>query len=337
MSQLMSRFKLDIAFWNYDRTQALIDGRVKIEGVDPQFHTARIVTEIFEAMISRRAYHVSELGMTYFLRTIDSPDRPFVAMPVFPNRAFRHSAIYVNKHAGVERPQDLNGKRVGELAVYGHDAGIMPKGVLSDEFGFRPETCRWIIGGIDFPMKSIDFIPQVHPDNVQVAMAPEGADLGEMLDRGEIDVLISADVPKCMVERSPNVRRLFQDYVAVERDYYSRTGIFPIMHTVVVTRELAEEQPAAVKAVYKAFCQAKDAMAGQLVKGMTFNNMATMLPWLTELIERDRSLLGDDWWPYGIAANRSAIDAVLRYHYAQGITAQRFNIEDIFVPYLLDT
>lgn len=109
------------------------------------------------------------------------------------------------------------------------------------------------------------------------------------------------------------------------------------MHTVVVTRKLAEEQPAAVKAVYKAFCQAKDAMAGQLVKGMTFNNMATMLPWLTELIERDRSLLGDDWWPYGIAANRSAIDAVLRYHHAQGITALRFNIEDIFVPYLLDT
>ena len=333
----MTDRKLDIAFWNYDRTQALMNGSVKMDGVDAHFHTARIVPEIFEAMIRRRAYDVSELGMTYFLRVIDGEDQPFVAVPIFPNRAFRHSAIYINKHAGITGPQDLNGKRIGELGVYSHDAGVMPKGMLMDEFGFRPETCRWIVGGIDFPMEPIDFIPQPHPVDVEVTRGPKGADLGEMLDAGEIDALISADIPRCVLEKSPNVGRLFEDYVAVERDYYRRTGIFPIMHTVVVTRDLAEQEPEIVKAVYRGFCQAKDSMAGQLVKGMTFNNVVTMLPWLTSLIEADRDVLGDDWWPYGMKANAAAIDAVLRYHHEQGITKRRFAAEDIFVPYLLDT
>ncbi|MBV8399194.1 MAG: hypothetical protein JOZ17_10695, partial [Acetobacteraceae bacterium] len=261
---------LDIAFWNYDRTRALRDGGVKIEGVDARYHTARIVPEIFEAMIRRRAYDVSELGMTYFLRTIDGAgDPPFVAIPVFPNRCFRHSAIYINKASGIERPEDLQCKTIGELALYGHDAGVMPKGILSDEFGFRPETCRWIVGGIDFPMEPVDFLPQRHPANVKVSLAAKEADLGAMLEAGEIDALISADVPRCVLEGSPKVGRLFEDYEAVERDYYRRTGIFPIMHTVVVTRELAERDPEVVKAIYKGFCDAKDAAAEELVRGMT--------------------------------------------------------------------
>jgi hypothetical protein len=192
--------------------------------------------------------------------------------------------------------------------------------ILSDEFGFEPESRRWVIGAIDFPMEPIDFIPQPHPDNVAVTMAPRGADLGEMLAAGEIDALISADVPKCVVEGSPKVGRLFEDFEAIERDYFRRTGIFPIMHTVVVTRELAEREPEIVRAIYKGFCDAKNAMAEQLVRGMTFNSMAIMVPWLTRLLEADRALLGKDWWPYGINSNRAAIDAVLRYHYEQGLT-----------------
>lgn len=169
-------------------------------------------------------------------------------------------------------------------------------------------------------------------------MAPKGADLGKMLEAGEIDALISADVPRSVLEKkSAYVGRLFEDYVAVEHEYYRRTHIFPIMHTVVVTRELAEQEPDLVKAVYRSFCQAKDAVAEQLLKGMTFNNVATMLPWLTSLIEDDRNLLGHDWWPYGIGANAEAIDAVLRYHHEQGITKRRFKAADIFASYLLDT
>ena len=333
----MTDRKLDIAFAGYDRTRPLAEGAVKIDGADATFHSARIVTEIFEAMIRRRAYDVSELGWTYYLRTFADGPSPFVAIPVFPNRAFRHSAIYVNKASGIAGPEDLVGKRIGELALYGHDAGVMPKGILSDEYGFRPERSRWIVGGIDFPMDPIDFVARPAPDGVEVEWAGKDVDLGQMLDAGEIDALISADIPECVLKGSPRVGRLFEDYETSERDYFRRTGIFPIMHTVVVTRDLAEQEPDLVKAVYRGFCAAKDQAVEQYVKGMTFNNMNVMLPWVTKLIQSDRALLGDDWWPYGVAVNRAAIDAVLRYHHEQGLTARRFTIDDVFVPGLLDT
>jgi hypothetical protein len=337
MEYPMTDRKLDIAFWNYDRTRLLADGTVKIDGVEPAFHSGRIVTEIFEAMVRDRAYDVSELGMTYFLRTFENGPSPFLAIPVFPVRSFRHGAIYINKASGITRPEDLVGKRIGELALYGHDAGVMPKGVLSDDYGVKPEQSRWIIGGIDFPMDPVDFVPHPVPPGVEVEWAGKDVNLGKMLEDGEIDALISADTPKCVLEKSPKVGRLFEDYEAVERDYYRRTGIFPIMHTVVVKRELAAERPELVKAIYKGFYEAKDQMTAQYVKGMTFNNMTMMLPWLSKLIGDNRDLLGEDWWPYGIGANRAAIVAILRYHYEQGLTARRFAIEDIFVPGLLDT
>ena len=149
--------------------------------------------------------------------------------------------------------------------------------------------------------------------------------------------MISADIHGCMLRKSPKVGRLFEDYEAAERDYYRRTGIFPIMHTVVVRRRLAEEHPEVVKSIYRGFCSAKDATMEQFVKGMTFNNMAVMVLWLTQRIDEDRNILGEDWWPYGIKANRSALDAILRYHHEQGLTLLRFTVEDVFVPYLLGT
>jgi len=333
----MRNQKLDIAFWNYDRTKALVDGSVDIEGVDATFHTGRIVVDIFEAMVKERAYDVSELGLSYFLRTMDFEKPPFLAIPVFPVRSFRHSAVYINKSSGIRSPRDLAGKRIGELAMYGHDAGVWPKGVLSDEFGVKPEQSRWLVGGIDFPLQPIDWLPQPHPAGVEVEQAGPHQDLGDLLLSGEIDALISADAPKCVLQKSPEVGRLFEDYVAVERDYYRRTGNFPIMHTVVVTRKLADERPDVVKAIYKGFCAAKAACETQLIKGMTFNNMIVMIPWLSALIDEDRQVLGDDWWPYGIARNRSALDTFLRYHFEQGLSMRRMRIEDVFVPYLVET
>ena len=333
----MSERKLDIAIWNYDRAAALRDGSVKIDGVDATMHSGRIVTEIFKCMIKDRAYDVSELGLTYFLRTFEVNDPPFLLIPVFPVRSFRHSAIYINKSAGITRPEDLNGKIIGELGLYGHDAGVMPKGMLSDEFGFRPETCRWVIGGIDFPLTKLDFLPQPHPQGVNVSSVGPDKDLGDMLERGELDALISADAPKCVLAGSQRVGRLFENYEAAERDYYRRTGIFPIMHAVAVKRALAAELPDVVKAVYRGFCAAKKACEDQYVKGMTFNNMAMMIPWFSQLMSENRALLGLDWWPYGIKANRKPLDAFLRYHFEQGLSRRRLTIEDVFVRELLDT
>jgi hypothetical protein len=333
----MANKKLDIAFWDYDRTRALVDGTVKIDGVDGTFHSAPIVTEIFRGMIAEGSFEVSELGFTYFLRTFKDGKSPFVAIPVFPNRAFRHSAIFVNKASGIKRPEDLNGKRIGELALYGHDAGIMPKGMLMDEFGFKPETCRWVIGGLDWPLKPIDFVPHTHPANVEVADIEKGKELGAMLEAGEIDALISADVPKCMLEHSPKVERLFPDFKQVEKDYYLRTGIFPIMHTVVIRRDLLAQHAELAHPIYKGFCDAKTAAEETYRHGLIFNSMGTMFPWFSQLIDEDVSVLGEDWWPYGIAANRKSIEAVLRYHYEQGITDHLFTMEEIFLPELMAT
>jgi hypothetical protein len=205
--------QLNIAFWDYDRTRALADGTVTIDGVCASFHSAPIVTEIFRGMIGEHSFDISELGFTYYLRTFKDGASPFVAIPVFPNRAFRHSAVFVNKSSGIEKPEELNGKRIGELALYGHDAGIMPKGILMDEFGFKPETCRWTIGGLDWPLKPIDFVAHTHPGNVEVTDIAKGKELGAMLEAGELDALISADVPKCMLEHSPKVGRLFRTIV----------------------------------------------------------------------------------------------------------------------------
>ena len=327
---------LDIAFWNYDRAEALRDGTVKIEGVDPTYHNGRIVTDVFEAMVKDRAYDVSDLGFSYFLRTMDFDEPPFLAIPVFTLHMFRHSAIYINKNAGIEKPQDLAGKRIGELAMYGHDAGVWPKGILSDEFGLKPEQSRWLVGGIDFPLKPIDWIQQPHPAGMEVEQAGADVDLGALLRTGEIDALISADAPEAYLNGDPAVVRLFENYVDVERDYFRRTGIFPMMHMIVVKRELAEREPKVVKAVYEGFKQAKAVCEQKLVKGMTFNNMTVMIPWLSALIAENRKVLGDDWWPYGVERNRAALDALLRYHHEQGLSKRRWTIEQVFVPYLLE-
>lgn len=333
----MANPKLSIGFAEYDRTRVLADGTVKIDGVDASFKSNRIVTEVFEAMIRQRAFDIAELGMSYFLRTMDFDDPPFVAIPVFPNRCFRHSAIYVNIASGIKKPEDLAGKTVGEFAMYGHDAGVWPKGILSDEYGVTPDQCRWIVGSLDWPLKPIDFVPQPHPAGIEITSAPEGTDLGKMLEAGEIDALISADVPKCVLEKSPKVARLFNDYEATERQYYRRTGIFPIMHTVAVRKELAREHPEIVQAVYKGFCDAKDVVREQYKKGAIFNNMATMLPWFSKLLDEDIELLGDDWWPYGLKANRKAVDTFLRYHFEQGLSKRQLTCEDVFAKELLGT
>ena len=333
----MSNVKLNFAYWNYDRTRALTDGTVKIDGVDLAYASDAIVSDIFERMVRRREFDVSELGLTFYLRTLDLEDPPFIAIPVFPNRFFRHSSVFVNKASGIEKPGDLAGKTVGELLTYGHDAGVWAKGIFADEFGLTPDQCSWLIGGTLHPQAPHDFIPQPHPDNVDVRPAPPDKALGPMLESGEIDALFSAIVPPCVLKRSPRVGRLFENYEPVERDYFRRTGIFPIMHTVVIRRDVYEKHPGLAAAVYKGFCDAKDVAVKQYTAAAMFHHAPTMIPWLSQLFDEDRALLGDDWWPYGVAANRAAVDTFLRYHFEQGLSKRLLTCEDIFVPELLQT
>ncbi len=328
--------KLNVGVFQYDTTRALFDGTVAFAGAEATMTTAGTLPEIFEQMMTGREFEVAELGLTFYLRTLDG-DAPFVAIPVFPNRVFRHSCVYVNTAAGIDRPQDLTGRTIGEFGVYGQDSGVWAKGILMDEYGFEPERNRWVIGGLDRPMAPFGFVPHPVPKDLQVSVAPAGRTLGQMLEAGEIDALFSANVPQCVLDGSPHVRRLFPDFEPVERDYFRRTRIFPMMHTVVVPRELLAAEPGLARTVYQAFLEAKEVAAERYRQGRRLYEVHSMVPWTNALVDRNRELLTDDWWPYGLAANHAAIDTYLRYHYEQGLSSRRWTPEEIFAAEVLGT
>lgn len=337
----MSDFDLRVGAFAYDTTRALLDGTVTVDGVrSTQVSTAATVPEIFERMLRPRGRHddfdVSELGLTFLLRTLELGE-PLVAIPAFPNRVFRHSSVFVNTASGIRGPEDLVGRTIGEFGVYGQDPGVWVKGILMDEHGFRPERNRWVIGGLEHPAPPFDFIPHPHPADVEVTTAPEGKTLGAMLESGEIEALFTANVPQCYLDGSPHVARLFPDHRSVERDYFRRTGIFPIMHTVVARRDLLTANPGLARSVFRAFADAKDVAAAQYRNDRRLFHVQHMLPWTNALFEEDVQLLGDDWWPYGIAANRSTLDTFLRYHHEQGLSSRRWTVEEIFAADLLET
>lgn len=333
----MSDLRLKIGCSEYDHARALFDGTVKVASVEAYFESAGIVSEIFERLVRECAYDAAELGLTFYLRTLELENPLFIAIPVFPNRQFRHSAIFINKASGIKKPEDLVGKTIGEFGIYGHDAGVWPKGILADEYGVKPEQSRWIIGASDWYMPPYDFVPQTHPAQLDVSPVPVGKALGPMLEAGEIDAFISAVVPECLLNNSPNVARLFPDYELMERDYFQRTDIFPIMHTVVVRRKLLAQHPGLAQAIYQGFCDSKQVAMDRYRNDRMGQHGMLMIPWFTPLFEENRSLFPEDWWPYGLEANRKALDTYLRYFFEQGLSKRHFTCEDLFVPELLGT
>ncbi|MER6462685.1 4,5-dihydroxyphthalate decarboxylase [Streptomyces sp. NPDC001228] len=327
--------ELRVATYRYEHTEALLDGRVPIDGADATFETAGLVSDIFRRTVEGR-YDVAEYGLTYFLRTFDLEDSPFLALPVFPNRNFRHSSVFVNTAAGISGPRDLAGRTIGEFALFGHDPGVWIKGIFSDEYGLTPDQSRWVIGGTDRPVPAFDWLPQPVPEGVDVRHAADDETLGAMLAAGEIDALISVDVPRALLNGSTKIARLYPDHERVERDYYRRTGIFPAMHVVAVRRELAA-RTSLMTSVYRAFCEAKEIAQRRYRQGATKQHMGVITPWFSSHFEENRALLGEDWWPYGLSANRKALDTFLRYHHEQGLSKRLLTSEDIIVPALHDT
>jgi 4,5-dihydroxyphthalate decarboxylase len=287
-------------------------------------------------MLRTREYDVSELGFTYYLQSLELPDKPFIAIPVFPNRIFRHSSIFVNRDSGIAAPKDLVGKKVGELHRYGHDAGIWAKGALSDDYGVPANAYSYYVGGLDRPLPHDDWSPFAAPKNVDVHQIGPDQTLDRMLESGEIDALYSAWVPPSVTKGSPRVGRLFEDFERVERDYFRRTKIFPIMHTVVIRREVYEKNRWIAKSLMAAFQGAKDQAVRLYKTGEMFFGAPHMIPWLTALQAENRALMGEDHWPYGVAANRKALETFLRYNHEQGLLRRRYSVEEIFAPETLE-
>lgn len=327
----MPDLKLTFASWNYDRMQALIDGRVRPEGIELQYESLFPAATFLRALREGH-FDACELGLTYYLATLHMDDPPFVAIPVYPVRLFVHSAIFVNTQSGIREPKDLIGKRVGELFLYGHDAGTFAKGILAEEYGVPADSYSYAIGGVDRPMGEWPWWPLKPPPNVRWQHIGAERTLDSMLEAGEIDALFSALVPPSYLKHGPVVRRLFEDSEAVERAYFRRTGIFPIMHIVAIRKDVYRKHPWVARSLYEALKASKD-KAADLYRMQEANmHRLFMVPWLTEHREENRRLMGDDLWPYGLERNRKALDTFLRYHHEQGVSRRRYTPEELFVP-----
>ncbi|HEY1504916.1 MAG TPA: hypothetical protein VGF92_11495 [Stellaceae bacterium] len=327
----MAKLKLILGCWHYDRTRALADGSVQPDGIELEYRSAPQVGAIMERTM-KGEFDVSELGITYYLRSLEQPDPPFVAIPVFPNRLFRHGAIFINKESGIQEPRDLIGRKVGELHRYGHDAGIWAKGPLHEDYGVAADSMSYYVGELETPSRSADWAVPVHPPGVTISGIRAGQTLDQMLLDGEIDALFSAWLPPSMRAGSPKIGRLFEDFETVERDYFARTKVFPIMHTVVIKRSVYRENPWVARAVMDAFEKAKQAAQNTYRAGSIFFSPALMIPWAAALQERNRRLMGDDFWPYGIERNRQALETCLRYNRQQRLLARDWKLEELFAP-----
>ena len=328
----MTELKLKLACWTYDRTRALLNHSVKPEGIALEFEGPRQVGQIMERMVRDRAYDVAEIGLTYYLRSLEFEGAPFVAIPVFPNRIFRHSAIFVNTSSGIVRPQDLAGRRVGELHRYGHDAGIWSKGAIADDYGVAAQSMIHVVGHMERAEDHNDWATFAPPANLEIHRLGPGQGLDAMLEAGEIDALFSAWVPRSFARGSTKLARLFPDYESVERDWFRRTRVFPIMHTVVIRRDVYEHNRWIARALMAAFEAAKARAVEEYRVAESFFGAPFMVPWLPALLEENRALMGDDAWAYGVMPNRIALETYLRYHAEQGLSQRRWTVDELFAP-----
>jgi len=325
----MANLALVFACLKYNHVRALMEGQLSPEGIDltcldldPE--------ETHPRMMRDKEFDISEMGLTFYLGTLAQKERPFIAIPVFTSRGFRHGTIYVNTGSGIERPQDLIGKPVGEHRCYGHDAGLWSKGILSDEYGVPAESFSYYIGDVRRASPKPEWLPLSPPPQVRAEYLADDQSLDEMITTGKIAALFSAVEPRAL-DKGP-VRRLFPDHVAAERDYFRRTGIHPIMHTVVIRRELYEQNPWIARSLYTALIEAKRRHDAYYRSIATKMHRILTLPWATELYADNRKLLGEDPWPYGIERNRKSLETAFRYHHEQSLSSRRFVPEEIFAP-----
>ena len=322
----MEKLFLTVGCGDYDRTHALQTGAVEAEGIKLNYIPLQS-EEVFWRMGHYREFDVSEMSLSNHITMISRGDSPFVGIPIFPSRFFRHSSVYYNVESGIKKPQDFKDKKVG-TPEYAMTAAVWIRGFFNDDYGVRAQDMKWFLGGQEEPGRK-ERVKLELPSEISVQSIPDDRTLNSMLESGEIDALISARSPSCLGDGSGKVRRLFPNYKEVEIEYYQRTKIFPIMHILVIRREVYERHPWVARSLYKAFCEAKD----RAMKTMHISNAhACTLPWLSWEREQLREIFGPDWWPYGIEPNRHVIETLIGYMGEQGLLAKPVSVEDLFAP-----
>jgi 4,5-dihydroxyphthalate decarboxylase len=314
----MAKLKLTLACGNYDRTRALSEGIIQPEGIDLNYIPLG-PGEIFWRMLNNGEFDASEMSLSTYTILRSQGDTRFIALPVFPSRVFRHGCIYVNADAGIQRPQDLKDKRLG-VGDYQMTAAVWVRGLLQHEYQVLPEEVQWVVAapvcaGIEFPAR------------VRISHIDSGQNLERMLESGEIDALASVVMPKALFAEKAIVKRLFPNYREIETDYYRRTRIFPIMHTLVLKTELFRREPWVAISLYKAFVQAKDLNYKRLYDS---NALLASLPWLVDEIESARRIFGSEIWDYSIEGSRPTLEAFVQYMEEQQLTRNPMKVEELF-------
>jgi 4,5-dihydroxyphthalate decarboxylase len=317
--------ELTVACTLTDRTAPILDGRIPIEGCRVIPMGSSDAQEIFRRALKDAAFDVAEMSMSTHIVMSARSDYPYVALPVFLSRAFRHSSIYIRSDRGIDGPQQLSGRRIG-LEQFQQTIALWVRGILGDVYGVKASSIEWISGGLE-KAGGGERVPLSLPPEIRLRQAPDGESLNGMLQRGDLDAVISTRPPSCFTAGHERVTRLFPDYRSAEVAYFRQTGNFPIMHCLLLRRSLAEEHPWLAASIYAAFSRAKaEALADLAAK----NYLRVSLPWAAEELESTSQLMGSRMWDYGLATNRQELSDMLRYALSDGLIARPVQPEDLF-------
>jgi len=322
----MSKQHITLACWDYDRTAAIASGAVQAEGLDINF-LALPVEETFFRMLRNCEFDAAEMSLSSYCVSLMKDDPQFIAIPVFPSRMFRHSSIYINTASGIKSPNDLIGRKIG-VPEYQMTAPVWIRGILEDEYGVPHTSVQYLSGGAEEPGRD-EKLKLNLPPSVKIQPIQPHQTLSNMLANGEIDAMHSARAPSTYYSQPERVRRLFEDFEPIEANYFRKTGIFPIMHTIVLRRSLYQQSPWMAQSLYKAFVQSQQ---------VTYHSMRelaalkTMLPWLPKHLAQVEQLMGQDWWSYGFSKNKHVLETFLRYHHQQGLSSRLLKPEELFAP-----
>ena len=304
---------------------------MRAEGIDLVYNNL-FVEETFFRMLRNREFDIAEMSLSSYCVSLMREERPFIAIPVFPSRFFRHSCIFVSAKSGITDPKSLAGRKVG-VPEYQMTAPVWIRGILQDEYGVDPAGCDYLTGGEEEPGRDEKLKLDLPPKFKVNPIGPQQT-LATMIADGELDAMHTARAPSTFRTQPGKVRRLFENFVEVEKAYYRKTKIFPIMHTVVIRRDLYEKNRWIAQSLLKAFSQAQRKTYEHLNTSMA---LTTMLPWQSAHVEEARALLGEDWWPYGLEPNRHVLETFLRYHHEQGLSRRRLRAEELFAPETLQS
>ena len=329
-ASLSKKLPLTIAGYEFDRLAALTDERVGVNGCDVRFEAAGIGdmnTDVFSGPQSR---DVTEIGLhPFMLAYANEGFRDYKLLPIFPLRLFRHKSIFIRNDRGIKTPGDLRGKTIATPG-YSSTSLTWIRGIFQDEYGISPKDFQWIVASKDSSAKDAGKASKqenVFPYGVPIKRGPDGKDESDLLESGEVDALFHAGEPRAYIERHPKIARLFPDYRSVERAYFLKTGVFPIMHAIAIKRKVAQQNPWLAEAVFNAYSQAKQ---------LNYEYMAKLawwygsLPWFGQEFEETQALMGDNFYSYGITPNRKTLEALFRYSHQQGLSNRELKIEELF-------